>query len=63
MGCSVINRLLRLTLLTPDIQEVILKEWQPKKTHLEELTALCRGCGMSSARDLLAPDRTRDPMF
>jgi hypothetical protein len=35
---SFVNRLLRLTLLAPDIQEAILDSRQPKELQLEELT-------------------------
>ena len=35
---SFVNRLLRLTLLAPDIQEAILDGRQPKAMRLEELT-------------------------
>jgi hypothetical protein len=35
---SFINRLLRLTLLAPDIVEAILEGRQPKAVQLEELT-------------------------
>lgn len=35
---SYVNRLLRLTLLAPDIQELILDGRQPKAMQLEELT-------------------------
>jgi hypothetical protein len=35
---SFVNRLLRLTLLAPDIQEAILDGRQPKKMMLEQLT-------------------------
>ena len=35
---SFVNRLLRLTLLAPDIQEAILDSRQPKGMQLEELT-------------------------
>ena len=35
---SYVNRLLRLTLLAPDIQEAILEGRQPKGMQLEELT-------------------------
>ena len=35
---SFVNRLLRLTLLAPDIQEAILEGRQPKAMQLEELT-------------------------
>src|SRR5512134_2278005 len=37
---SFMNRLLRLTLLAPDIQEAILDGRQPKGMQLEELTEL-----------------------
>jgi hypothetical protein len=33
-----VNRLLRLTLLAPDIQEAILEGRQPKALQLEDLT-------------------------
>ena len=36
--CSFVNRLLRLTLLAPDIQEAIIDGRQPKGLQLEELT-------------------------
>jgi hypothetical protein len=36
--CSFVNRLLRLTLLAPDIAEAILEGRQPKAVQLEELT-------------------------
>jgi hypothetical protein len=35
---SFVNRLLRLTLLAPDVQEAILEGRQPKGMQLEELT-------------------------
>ncbi len=35
---SFVNRMMRLTLLAPDIQEAILEGWQPKAMELEELT-------------------------
>jgi hypothetical protein len=35
---SFVNRLLRLTLLAPDVQEAILDGRQPKRMQLEELT-------------------------
>jgi hypothetical protein len=35
---SFVNRLFRLTLLAPDIQEAILEGRQPKAMQLEELT-------------------------
>lgn len=37
---SFVNRLLRLTLLAPDIQEAIIDGRQPKGMQLEELTRL-----------------------
>ena len=37
MTRSFLNRLLRLTLLAPDIQEVILDGRQPKGVQLEEM--------------------------
>jgi hypothetical protein len=37
---SFVNRLMRLTLLAPDIQESILEGRQPKGMQLEELTSL-----------------------
>ena len=42
---SFVNRLLRLTLLAPDIVEAILEGRQPKAMHLEELTAPFRAGG------------------
>jgi hypothetical protein len=38
IGRSFVSRLLRLTLLAPDIQEAILEGRQPKEMQLEELT-------------------------
>jgi hypothetical protein len=38
IGRSFVSRLLRLTLLAPDIQEAILEGRQPKGLQLEELT-------------------------
>jgi hypothetical protein len=35
---SFVNRLLRLMLLAPDIQEGFLDGWQPKRPQPEELT-------------------------
>ena len=37
---SFVNRLLRLTLLAPDIQDAVLDGRQPKGSQLEELTAV-----------------------
>jgi hypothetical protein len=59
---SFVSRLLRLTLLAPDIQEAILEGRQPKGLQLEELTRavpgawegqrwlLCTSSSVSSAR-------------
>jgi ribosome-binding protein aMBF1 (putative translation factor) len=38
IGRSFVSRLLRLTMLAPDIQEAILEGRQPKGMQLEELT-------------------------
>jgi hypothetical protein len=43
IGRSFVNRLLRLTLLAPDIQEAILEGRQPKGLQLEELTKATPG--------------------
>ena len=43
IGRSFVNRLLRLTLLAPDVQEAILDGRQPKGLQLEELTRAMRG--------------------
>jgi hypothetical protein len=43
IGRSFVNRLLRLTLLAPDIQEAILEGRQPKGMQLEELTRVMSG--------------------
>jgi hypothetical protein len=40
---SFINRLLRLTLLAPDIQETIIDGRQPRGIQLEELTRAMPG--------------------
>ena len=40
---SFVSRLLRLTLLAPDIQEAILEGRQPKGVQLEELTKAMPG--------------------
>jgi len=47
---SFVNRLLRLTLLAPTIQEAILDGRQPKGMQLEELVRGCRAGGRSSGR-------------
>jgi hypothetical protein len=52
-----VNRLLRLTLLAPEIQEEILDGQQPKGMQLEELTRAMRVGGSSSARALLSTSR------
>ena len=39
---SFVNRLLRLTLLAPDIVDAVLEGRQPKKMQLEELTRTMR---------------------
>ncbi|MFZ1414926.1 MAG: hypothetical protein WAS73_10175 [Defluviicoccus sp.] len=49
---SYVNRLLRLTLLAPDIQEAILDGRQPKKMQLEELTGVMPS-GWERQRELL----------
>ena len=50
---SFVNRLLRLTLLAPDIQQAILDGRQPKGLQLEELTgAMPRGWGEQRANSL-----------
>ena len=56
---SFVNRLLRLTLLAPDIVEAILDGRQPKAMQLEELTGRCRAVGRSSGNYLPCRDRTR----
>jgi hypothetical protein len=43
IGRSFVNRLLRLTLLAPDIQKAILEGWQAKGMQLEELTKAMPG--------------------
>ena len=50
---SFVNRLLRLTLLAPDIVEAILDGRQPKGMQLEELTCDCRLLGRSSGNATL----------
>jgi hypothetical protein len=50
---SFVNRLLRLTLLAPDIQEAIIDGRQPKGMQLEELTGLMPS-GWNEQRQLLA---------
>jgi hypothetical protein len=48
IDCSFVGRLLRLTLLAPDIQDAILEGRQAKGLQLEELTRAMPGCGRSS---------------
>jgi hypothetical protein len=55
---SFVSRLLRLTLLAPDIQEAILEGRQPKGMQLEELTRAMPGAWEEQRERLLAPDRT-----
>jgi ribosome-binding protein aMBF1 (putative translation factor) len=43
IGRSFINRMLRLTLLAPDLQEAILEGRQAKGMQLEELTKATSG--------------------
>jgi hypothetical protein len=55
---SFINRLLRLTLLAPDIQEAILEGRQPKVMQVEDLTRSARG---TSSANTLCPSVVRRP--
>jgi hypothetical protein len=50
---SFVSRLLRLTLLAPDIQEAILEGRQPKGMQLEELTRAMPGAWGSSGSTVL----------
>ena len=50
---SFVNRLLRLTLLAPDIVEAILDGRQPKGMQLEELTAKAMPSAWEEQRQLL----------
>ena len=50
IGRSFVSRLLRLTLLAPDIQEVILEGRQPKGLQLEELTKAMPGAWREQRR-------------
>jgi hypothetical protein len=53
MSCrSFVSRLLRLTLLAPDIQEAILEGRQPKGMQLEELTKVVPGAWEGQRRSL-----------
>jgi hypothetical protein len=53
---SFVSRLLRLTLLAPNIVEAILDGRQLKRMQLEELTGQCRAGGPSSTRALPSID-------
>jgi hypothetical protein len=55
IGRSFVSRLLRLTLLAPDIQEVILEGRQPKGMQLEELTRAMPGAWGEQRKDLACP--------
>jgi hypothetical protein len=50
IDCSFDSRLLRLTLLAPDIQEAILEGRQAKGIQLEELTRAISSSSRSSRR-------------
>jgi hypothetical protein len=50
IGRSFVSRLLRLTLLAPDIQEAILEGRQPKGMQLEELTQAVPGAWEEQGR-------------
>jgi hypothetical protein len=54
IGRSFVSRLLRLTLLAPDIQEAILEGRQPKGLQLEELTRAVPGLWEEQRRVLQA---------
>ena len=59
---SFVNRLLRLTLLAPDIVEAILEGRQPKRLQLEELTwAMPSGWDVQRKPESLE-DRMEKPM-
>ena len=51
---SFVNRLLRLTLLAPDIQEAILDGRQPKGMQLEDLTQVLPSAWHDQRQRLLA---------
>ena len=53
---SFVNRLLRLTLLAPDIVEAILDGRQPKSLQLEELTGAIPSGWEEQRKWLHAPD-------
>jgi hypothetical protein len=58
IGRSFVNRLLRLTLLAPDIQEAILEGRQAKGMQLEELTRAMPGA-WEEQRQVVAPSPVR----
>jgi hypothetical protein len=51
---SFVNRLLRLTLLAPDIQEAIIDGRQPKGMQLEELTRAMPSAWQEQRKALLS---------
>jgi ParB-like chromosome segregation protein Spo0J len=53
IGRSFVSRLLRLTLLAPDIQEAILEGRQAKGIQLEELTRAVPGAWREQRRIML----------
>jgi hypothetical protein len=57
---SFVNRLLRLTLLSPDIVETILDGRQPKGLQLEELTRAVRASGTYSGSWRVLRERSRN---
>ena len=56
---SFVNRLLRLTLLAPDIVEMILEGRQPKAVQLEELTQVLPSGWEEQRKWLRAPDSSQ----
>jgi hypothetical protein len=55
IGRSFVSRLLRLTLLAPDIQEAILEGRQAKEMQLEELTRAVPGAWEEQRRSCSQP--------
>jgi hypothetical protein len=55
IGRSLVSRLLRLTLLAPDIQEAIIEGRQGKGMQLEELTRAVPGLWEEQRKDLACP--------
>jgi ribosome-binding protein aMBF1 (putative translation factor) len=55
IGRSFVSRLLRLTLLAPDIQEAILEGRQARGMQLEELTKAMPGEWGEQRKDLACP--------